>query len=163
MNPSEILKGKSVLVVDDEEDVLEAVEEILDMCLVQTARDYDSARQYLISCTYDFVILDIMGVNGFDLLKLCVERGFPAVMLTAYAMTPEALEKSMRLGAVAFLPKEKMVELKDFLVEVVLGAGQPIWKSLFRKLSAYFDQRFGPDWREKKKMFEDFEALVRRK
>lgn len=161
MDVSEILKDKAVLVVDDEEDVLETVEEMLDMCVVNKASDYQTARQYLASYTYDIVILDIMGVNGFELLKTCVDRGFPAVMLTAYALTPEALEKSMRLGAVAFLPKEKMVDLKDFLAEVVLGAGQPIWKKLFKKLGAYFDQRFGPDWREKNKLFDEFESLVK--
>ncbi len=62
---------------------------------------------YLMTFTYDIVILDIMGVNGFDLLKVSVKRGFPTVMLTAYALTPEALEKAIRLGAVSFLPKEK--------------------------------------------------------
>lgn len=161
MDASEILKDKAVLVVDDEEDVLETVEEMLDMCIINKAGDYWTARQYLASYTYDIVILDIMGVNGFELLKTCVDRGFPAVMLTAYALTPEALEKSMRLGAVAFLPKEKMVDLKDFLAEVVLGAGQPIWKKLFKKLGVYFDQRFGPDWRERNKFFEEFETLVK--
>jgi DNA-binding NtrC family response regulator len=150
MDASEIIKDKIVLVVDDEEDVLETVEEILDMCFVHKAGDYQTARQYLASYTYDIVILDIMGVNGFELLKTCVERGFPAVMLTAYALTPEALKKSMDQGAVAFLPKEKMIDLKDFLAEVILSAGQPIWKKVLKKLSHYFDQRFGPEWRENK-------------
>jgi CheY-like chemotaxis protein len=161
MDASEILKDKAVLVVDDEPDVLETVEEILDMCFLNKAGDYETARQYLASYTYDIVILDIMGVNGFELLKTCVERGFPAVMLTAYALTPEALKMSMRLGAVAFLPKERMVDLKEFLADVVLGAGQPIWKKLFKKLNTYFDQRFGPDWREKNQIFEEFEGVVK--
>jgi len=41
------LKGKAVLVVDDEVDILEAVEEHLDMCIVYKASDYNSASQYL--------------------------------------------------------------------------------------------------------------------
>jgi len=111
MDTSNLLKDKVVLVVDDEVDVTDTVEEILDQCFVRKANDYDTARQHLMSYTFDIVILDIMGVNGFELLKLSVKRGFPTVMLTAYALTPEALEKSIRLGAVSFLPKEKMSEL----------------------------------------------------
>ncbi|MCX5883012.1 MAG: response regulator, partial [Deltaproteobacteria bacterium] len=109
MDTAEILKGKMVLVVDDEVDVTDTVAELLDMCFVLKANDYDTACQLLLSYTFDVVILDIMGVNGFELLKLSVKRGFPAVMLTAHALTPESLEKSIKLGAVSFLPKEKMV------------------------------------------------------
>ncbi|MFH1930376.1 MAG: response regulator [Pseudomonadota bacterium] len=109
------LKDKVVLVVDDEPDVLETVAEELDMCLVHKAGDYDTALQYLLSYTYDIVILDIMGVRGFELLKNAVSRGFPTVMLTAHALSPESLKKSIKLGAVSFLPKEKTSELTHFL------------------------------------------------
>ena len=74
MGSTSLLKDKVILVVDDEEDVLETVEEVLDMCLVTKAQDYDTARQYLMSYTYDIVILDIMGVNGFDLLKTSAKK-----------------------------------------------------------------------------------------
>ena len=109
----------TILIVDDEPDILDTVEEELEMCLVHKARDYEAALQYLLSYTYDIVILDIMGVNGFELLKVAVSRGFPSVMLTAYALTPEALKKSIKLGAVFFLPKEKLPELRDFLEDII--------------------------------------------
>lgn len=162
MTPTTPLKDKVVLVVDDEPDVLETVAEELDMCLVHKAGDYDTALQYLLSYTYDIVILDIMGVNGFELLKTSVSRGFPTVMLTAHALSPESLEKSIRLGAVSFLPKEKMGELKVFLEDVVLGEGKPVWRKLFDKLGDYFSKRFGPDWKEKDLFFKDFEAQLRK-
>lgn len=53
------LKDKVILVVDDETDVLEAVEEKLNMCLIHKAPGYDTALQYLLSYTYDILILDI--------------------------------------------------------------------------------------------------------
>ena len=161
MDASKILQDKVVLVVDDEVDVTDTVAEVLDVCFVRTANDYDTARQYLMSYTFDIVILDIMGVNGFELLKLSVKRGFPTVMLTAYALTPEALEKSIRLGAVSFLPKEKMSELDDFLADVVLKNGQPVWGKIFDKLGGFFSKRFGPDWQERNKFFEEFEQSLR--
>ncbi len=161
MKPADILKDKIILVVDDEPDVTDTVEEILDMCMVRKANDFDTARQYLMSYTFDIVILDIMGVNGFDLLKISVKRRFPTVMLTAYALTPEALEKSIKLGAVSFLPKEKMSELDGFLAEVVLKGGQPIWEKIFDKLGSFFNKRFGPDWKQRNEFFEQFEQSLK--
>ncbi len=137
MDSESLLKDKIVLVVDDEVDVTDTVTEVLDMCLVRKANDYDTARQLLMSYTFDIVILDIMGVNGFELLKTSVKRGFPTVMLTAYALTPEALEKSIKLGAVSFLPKEKMSELDEFLADVVLKGGQPVGKSFLINSAAF--------------------------
>ncbi len=160
MDTTKLLKDKVVLVVDDEVDVTDTVAEVLDMCLVRKANDYDTARQYVLSYTFDIVILDIMGVNGFDLLKLSVKRGFPTVMLTAYALTPQALEKSIKLGAVSFLPKEKMSELDGFLADVVLKGGQPVWEKLFEKLGGFFNKHFGPDWKERNKFFEEFEKTL---
>jgi DNA-binding NtrC family response regulator len=152
----DILKGKAILVVDDEPDVLETVAEELDMCLVNKAQEYNIAIQYLLSYTYDIVILDIMGVDGFKLLKTSVERGFPTVMLTAHALTPEALKKSMKLGAVSFLPKDKMSELAKFLSDIVIGGNKPVWKKLFEKLGSTFDKHFGPDWKERDEFFHEF-------
>ena len=155
------LKDKVVLVVDDEPDVLETVEEELDMCLIHKASDYDTALQYLLSYTYDFVILDIMGVNGFELLKNSVSRGFPTIMLTAHALSPESLKKSIKLGAVTFLPKEKMSELGSYLEYVFMGGGKPIWQKLFDRLGGFFNKRFGPDWKEKDKFFKEFEEELK--
>ena len=161
MSSDSALKNKVILVVDDEPDVLETVEEELDMCLIHKAGDYDTALQLLLSYTYDIVILDIMGVNGFELLKTAVSRGFPTVMLTAHAITPEALKKSIKLGALSFLPKEKIPELQAFLEDVVLGGGKPVWQKLFDKLGNYFDKRFGPDWKEKDRFFKEFEKELK--
>lgn len=156
------LKDKVILVVDDEPDVLETVEEELDMCLVHKATDYDTALQYLLSYTYDFVILDIMGVNGFELLKNSVSRGFPTLMLTAHALSPESLKKSIKLGAVSFLPKEKMSELRSYLEDVYMGGGKPVWRKLFDKMGEYFNKRFGPDWKEKDRFFQEFEEELKK-
>lgn len=155
------LKDRVVLVVDDEADVLDTVEEILDMCLVYKAASYETARQYLMNYTYDIVILDIMGVNGFELLKTSVKRGFPTVMLTAYALTPAALEKSIKLGAVSFLPKESMSRLDTFLEDVVLEKGKPVWGKLFNRLGGFFNKRFGVDWKKRNRFFKEFEQTLK--
>lgn len=153
---SSILKGKAILVVDDEPDILDTVEEVLDMCLVYKAYDYNSAIQLLLGFTYDIVILDIMGVNGFELLKIAVRRGFPTVMLTAHALTTDALKNSIKLGAVSFLPKDEVFDLPYFLENVVLGGGRPVWKKLFDRLESHFNERFGKNWKEQDKFLKEF-------
>ena len=162
MKSGDLLAGKLVLVVDDERDVLDSVAETLEMCTVHKVGDYESALQYILSYTYDIVILDIMGVNGFELLKVAVKRGFPTVMLTAHALTPDSLKKSIRLGAVSFLPKERMGDLVEYLEDVVLEGGKPVLQKLFDKVGDLFNKRFGPDWREKDRFFKEFEEELRR-
>ena len=149
------LKGKRILAVDDESDILETIEDILDMAEVEVARDYPSASAKIRTGRYDLAILDIMGVNGLALLEEAVVKGIPTVMLTAHAVNPDTLMASIRKGAIAYLPKETLAEL-DQLLEALLAAqaaGKPPWKLLFDRLGDYFDERFGPDWKAKDKTF----------
>jgi DNA-binding NtrC family response regulator len=133
---------KHILVVDDEPDVREFVEKELPMCLLDKAEDYDTALEYLQSYIYDMVILDIMGVDGFKLLEETVRKGFPTVMLTAYALSSESLKKSIKFGAVSFLPKDKLPELKQYVEDAASDGGKPVWERLFRKLSTYLNLSF---------------------
>ncbi len=150
-----LLDGKHILAVDDEADILETIIDILDMADVDTARDYAGAVEKLRSGRYDLAILDIMGVDGLSLLEATVARGIPTVMLTAHAITPDALMASIRKGAIAYLPKETLVELDDFLDDLLSAqaAGEPPWKLLFDRLGSYFDERFGLGWKEKERAF----------
>ncbi len=149
------LKGKRILAVDDEQDILETIEDILDEADLDVAADYDTASQKIRLTRYDLAILDIMGVNGLQLLTEAVARGIPTVMLTAHAINPDTLMESIRKGAISYLPKETLTDL-DTLLEELLAAreqGTPPWKLLFEKLGGYFDERFGPHWKEKDKEF----------
>jgi DNA-binding response OmpR family regulator len=74
MASDDILKGKKILVVDDEPDILETLEELLDECDIETAATFESAKALLESKVYDATILDIMGVKGFDLLEIAIDR-----------------------------------------------------------------------------------------
>lgn len=70
MANAKILEGKKVLIVDDEPDVLEALEETLDLCDIDSSTEYEKAKQLLKSKNYDIAVLDIMGVNGNELLPI---------------------------------------------------------------------------------------------
>jgi len=140
------LKGKIVLAVDDEPDILDALEELLDKCQVVKKTNYKDAVEYLNSGCPDLAILDIMGVNGFDLLKLCVAKKIDTVMLTAHAFSIESLKKSLDLGARAYLPKEKMADIVSFLEDVVTMEHKENWQRLFNRLGGLLNATFGADW-----------------
>lgn len=150
-----MLKGKRILVVDDEPDILENLEETLDMCLVDKAPNFDTARKFLQKQDYDAAILDIMGVRGYDLLEMTHRKGIPTLMLTAHALTPDNLVKSIAQGAQAYVPKEEISHITNYLADV-LKAGREgkdkerIW---FKRLKPFFDKKFGSNWREKHREF----------
>ena len=151
-----ILNHKRLLAVDDEPDILDTLQESLeefDGLTLDRATDYESGYHLLRSWTYDLVILDIMGVRGFDLLNASVSLGFPTVMLTAHALTLEALEKSIEMGARAFLPKEKLAEITPFLEDVLTHSYPSGWQRLFDRLGGFFSASFGPAWQMREKKF----------
>jgi DNA-binding NtrC family response regulator len=145
-----ILGGKKILAVDDEPDVLTVLEEEImgacPDCKFEKATTYEKAAELIKSNTYDVVILDIMGVRGFDLLALSVSRNLRVAMLTAHALTPEALKRSFDMKARAYLPKEKLGEIVPFLEDVLKYDYLPGWKRLFEKLKGFFDTKFESDW-----------------
>jgi len=160
-----ILNGKKILAVDDEPDVLSILEEEIrgaaPKCVFEKATTYEGAAEKLESQTYDLVILDIMGVRGFDLLDLAVKKNLPVVMLTAHALTPEALKRSFEMKARAYLPKEKLGEVVPFLEDVFQYEFLPGWKRLMKKLEGFFKAKWGEYWRNAEEHFwEDFDRIT---
>jgi DNA-binding response OmpR family regulator len=149
------LQGKKLLVVDDEPDVLETIEEVLDQCEVHTAGAFDTGLKLLVAQSYDIVILDIMGVNGFELLEKCVQRGFPAIMLTAPAMNPDYLIEALERGAVSYMPKEDLVHLESRIKEVLelMDQGMRPWEATISRLDPVMEERYGQVWKEKLTQF----------
>ena len=148
-----ILNGKKILAVDDEPDVLSVLEEeIMDACpncTFEKATTYEDAMKLLESKTYDIVVLDIMGVRGFDLLETAVKRDFKVAMLTAHALSPEALKRSIDLKARAYLPKEKLGEIVPFLEDLLKLDYASGWQKLFDNLHSFFTDKFESDWEKK--------------
>lgn len=153
-----VLDNRRILAVDDEPDILETLEEMLDEfdgLTFDKASDYESGFELIRSWSYDLVILDIMGVRGFDLLNAAVSLGIPSVMLTAHALTVENLKKSIELGARAFLPKEKMVDIVSFLEDVLTMDERALWRKSLDRLGDVFNTKFGSQWQQNEKEFLD--------
>ncbi len=160
-----ILNGKSILAVDDEPDVLDILEgEILSACptcIFHKATTYEKAKQLIMSWTYELIILDIMGVRGFDLLKLAVSYHRPVVMLTAHALTPESLKNSIEMGARAYLPKEKLGDIVPFLEDVLKYENLTGWDRLLGNLKGFFDAHWGENWKKvDEKFWKEFDEKV---
>ena len=156
MSDTKLLEGKKVLIVDDEPDVLESLEEILDMCEVTKASTFEEARELLEKNDFDMAILDIMGVDGYKLLHIAKHRNITAVMLTANALSPDNLVKSIKEGAASYLPKEELTNITTFLNDVLEAKeeGKNTWEPWQEKLpSSYFEKRWGAAWQDTDKEF----------
>lgn len=144
-----VLEGKRIIIVDDESDILAALSEILKKCIISTAGDFKTAKSLLSEKIYDAAILDIMGVRGYDLLTITKEKGIPTLILTAHALSPDDFVKSIKEGAHAYVPKEKMAEIENFLEDILEAQkkGKQKTSKWFSMLEHFFEERFGSDWK----------------
>lgn len=157
MEKESLLDGKSILIVDDEPDVLETLVELLPMCQVTKASAFNEAWDLLGTHYFDMAILDIMGVDGYRLLDLAKERGVIAVMLTAHALSPDHIKKSYEKGAASYVPKDEMANITVFLTDILEAEEQgkhPWWRWLDR-LGSNLIKKFGTDWQVKDRDFWD--------
>jgi CheY-like chemotaxis protein len=151
MKPDKVIAGKYVLIVDDEQDVLDTLVELLDMCKLDTASSFSEAKKLLEENHYDIAVLDIMGVDGYELLKVANSRNIPALMLTAHALSSDNLKRSAEEGAAYYAPKDKMDDIASFLADVLesIDEGKSTWARMFARLGGFYDRRFhGTDWRQ---------------
>ncbi len=167
MSDKSILAGKKILIVDDEPDVLDVLAELLSMCRVTKASTFEDARKQLESQDFDLAILDIMGVDGYKLLRIAKKRNITAVMLTAHAFSPDNLVKSIREGADSYLPKEEMKNIATFLIDILEAQREKKspWAPWQERLpSSYFEKRWGAAWQDQDKEFwERFKASIKAK
>jgi DNA-binding NtrC family response regulator len=156
MSEGSLLDGKKILAVDDEPDILEALEELLSMCDFTRATTFEQAKELLESRDFDIAILDIMGVDGYGLLDIATRKNITAVMLTAHAFTPDNLVKSIKEGAASYLPKEELANITTFLKDILKAQekGKSTWEPWQEKLpSSYFERRWGAAWKDTDKEF----------
>lgn len=156
MDPNKILKGKKILIVDDEKDVLDQLIELLDMCRVDAASSFEEGKKLLERESYDIAVLDIMGVKGMELLKIANKQNIPALMLTAHALSEESLKESAEEGASFYAPKEEINNIGLFVADVLEAKekNKNPWIKWFERLGSFYDKRFhGTNWREQEKEF----------
>ena len=162
MNEKNLLKDKKILAVDDEQDILDTLEDLLPMCKVKKATNADDAARLLDSETFDLAILDIMGVNGYELLALATKKGIISVMLTAHAFSVEDTVQSAVKGAALYIPKEKIDEIQTYLNDILEAKqrGKSFWWKWKDRFESFYKDRFGPEWREENKhLWEKFPYL----
>ncbi len=156
MNAKKIIERKQLLIVDDEQDVLDTLVELLDICRIDTARTFEEGKRLLETNVYDVAILDIMGVDGFKLLEIAKQKGIPALMLTAHGLSEENLKRSAEEGASYYAPKDEINHIDLFVADIIEAREKKknVWAKWLERLSGFYDSRFtGPNWREKDKEF----------
>lgn len=150
MNSQDILKGKRILIVDDEEDILETLKELLNICDITTATSYQDAEELLDDQSFDMAIFDIMGVDGYKLLNIANEKDVPAVMLTAHALSTDDTIRSFREGAALYVPKEEMSKIAQFLTDVfeARAKGKHPWWRWIERFASFYERKFSRDWKK---------------
>ena len=155
MEKKDMLDGKKILIVDDEPDVLETLEELLSMYDLAKAATFEEARILLETQFFDLAILDIMGVDGYELLEIANKKGVTSVMLTAHALSADNIVKSHKKGAAFFVPKPEMINIVSYLNDILEAdeKGKSTWWRWLDRLGESCEKRFGPDWQEDDKDF----------
>ena len=158
MDIEKILRGRRILIVDDEKDVLDVLTDLLDICQIDSAMSFEKAKNLLEENIYDVAVLDIMGVNGFELLNIANKHKIPALMLTAHGLSEENLLRSAKKGAAYYAPKDEIKNIAVFIADVIEARdkNKNVWSRWFDRLGRYYDKKFGgTDWREKEKEYWD--------
>ncbi|MFC1580331.1 response regulator [Thermodesulfobacteriota bacterium] len=156
MDTEKVLRGKWLLIVDDEQDILDMLIELLETCKIDTASTFEEGKKLLETNPYDLAVLDIMGVKGFDLLEIANQQKIPALMLTAHGLSEENLKRSAQEGAAYYAPKDEITKIDVFVADVLetLNKKKNVWARWFDRLGGFYDKKFGgTDWREKEKEF----------
>ncbi|MEJ2587885.1 MAG: response regulator [Deltaproteobacteria bacterium] len=150
MNPEKILRGKRILIVDDEEDILDFLTELLEICKVDRASSFEEGKALLESNYYHAAVLDIMGVRGYELLEIAKQREIPALMLTAHALSQDNMKKSFEKGAAYYVPKDEIGKVDIYLADILeaIDQNKNVWAKWYERLSGFCDRRFGPNWKD---------------
>lgn len=157
----DVLKGKRILIVDDEPDVIETIKDLLGMCSLVEAYTFEDARDFFEQESFDMAILDIMGVDGYKLLEIAKDKDVPAIMLTANALSVSHTVRSFKGGAAFYVPKEEMIHIERFLKDILVARkkGKNLRNRWLERMGSFYEKKFGPDWQQDDEEFwEDFET-----
>jgi len=141
---------KTVLVVDDDNEILEMVRVVLEEkgLNIATAKDGKACMREIIVKKPDLIIMDLKmpnmdGLNALDLIRVTAMNKQVPILMWSGDTDPEVVARAQRLGADDFLSKStpmpeftKIVELHLFsleypeLVEVVKKASNKLSGSL---------------------------------
>lgn len=105
-----LLRGKNILIVDDDNDYAEALDEVFSMqgCCVTRSCDPVSAMGCALTSNFDLMIVDknMPGIDGIEFAEKIheVKPSSKIVMITAYP-NEETRKKSLEVGVRFFLSK----------------------------------------------------------
>lgn len=113
--------AKSILVIDDEEMILDAIKIIFEDMgyVVQTTADAVLGTEEAVAKDFDLILTDVRmpGRNGAELTEAVLARKPSAriLVITAYPNDPLA-ERAVRAGAIGLLKKPfEIAKILDFL------------------------------------------------
>ena len=140
------MKKGSILLVDDDRQVLEAMSDWLRQkgYRLETATGMQQALAALRKKTFDLVLTDVRlsDGDGFEILAYCRENhpGMAVILLTGYGTVDAAVE-AIRSGAFDFLTKPLIDEELELAIDRALNQREVLEEN--KNLKAQLDLRFG--------------------
>ena len=120
------MEALRVLIVDDEEELVSALEERLNLRGFQASGVTTGAKalEYLADRSCDVVLLDVKmpGLGGLEVIKRIKEEhpGLEVILLTGHGSAQDA-DRGMQLGAFDYVMKPVKI---DVLVRLLLSAAE---------------------------------------
>jgi len=123
------MSTKTVLVVDDEVSVQEALQDILEDngYHVELASNGKEGLQKIVEIRPDVILLDLRmpDMDGIEVLEVINDKGIslPVILITAYGNTTNTI-KAMKLGAFDYITKPLKLDKLLAAVEKAVDAGE---------------------------------------
>ncbi len=123
------MKGRSILIVDDEKNILLTLSQSLEVLQLETdtAANGEEALAKLKEKNFSLILLDLRmpGIDGMEVLRQVrqIRPDILIIMISAYGTVELAVE-AMKLGAVDFIQKPFSPEEVRALVSQVLDRGK---------------------------------------
>jgi len=143
----ESLNGSTILVIDDEENLVKSIRRQMRLYKVESLSAYsgEDGIKVLEEQSVDAVFCDIMmpGINGIETLKIIKERwpNTPVIIMTAFATIELAVE-AMKRGAMDFVSKPfEHDEIIPIMLSKAIERNRLLWR--YEHLQREVENRYG--------------------
>ena len=138
--------GKRFLCIDENPAVLDFLKERIAgryaNCQVETTSDVQVATDLIVRYSYDLIILDISGTEGFRILKLARMENAPVALMSSRHLTPEEVKRLGRRkgnkNQPPYVLKQDLDQLNSYLDNLIADQTLTCRQRILLKNGFYF-------------------------
>lgn len=136
MTVQKILKGKKILVFNQDQDIQASLTDLLQPCKLSSASTLTHAKKLFNNLQFDLAIIDIDKKGAFKLLDIVATSNFPVVILSEHPHSSEHATNAYEKGASYYVPKEKIIKIATYLSDVLeaVQKGESPWSTWLERM-----------------------------